>query len=89
MDYAQMNGGAITDDVVKKACEMLAIDDNGLNPIDRMYLKVLVEKFEGGPVGIKTLSAALDEDEATLEEVIEPYLLRKGYIEKTALTPEV
>jgi Holliday junction DNA helicase RuvB len=96
MDYAQMNGGAITDEVVKKACEMLAIDDNGLNPIDRMYLKVLVEKFEGGPVGIKTLSAALDEDEATLEEVIEPYLLRKGFIEKTArgrqvtaLTPQV
>ncbi len=63
---------------------MLGIDNRGLGKIDRDYLQTLAIKFNGGPTGIKTLAAALDEDEGTLEDVIEPYLMRLGFIERTA-----
>ena len=63
---------------------MLAVDDIGLNSSDRKFLEILIEKFNGGPVGLKTMAAALSEEEATLEEVIEPYLIQLGLLERTA-----
>ena len=82
-DYAQVHNQPINRETVVQALELLGIDDEGLTAIDRMYLEVLGEKFNGGPAGLKTLAAALNEDENTLEDVIEPYLLRLGKIEKT------
>ena len=68
---------------VKKALALLEIDEIGLNQTDRDLLTILIEKFNGGPVGLKTLSAALSEEEATLEEVHEPYLMQLGLLERT------
>ena len=58
---------------------MLAIDEIGLNSSDRKFLEILIEKFNGGPVGLKTIGAAMSEEEATVEEVIEPYLIQLGF----------
>ncbi len=81
----------LTTEKTVEALERMGIDELGLTEEDIRYLKVLYEKFNGGPVGLKTLSAALSEDEGTIEEVIEPYLLREGLIERTprgrVLTP--
>jgi Holliday junction DNA helicase RuvB len=88
-DYAQVHEKEIDRDVVTRALTLLGIDEIGLTESDRAYLYVLYEKFGGGPTGIKTLSAALNEEEATLEEVIEPYLLRQGLIEKTPRGREI
>jgi len=63
---------------------MLAIDEIGLNSSDRKFLEILIEKFNGGPVGLKTMAAAMSEEEATVEEVIEPYLIQLGLLERTA-----
>jgi len=70
--------------IVKDALNMLAIDDIGLNSSDRKFLEILIEKFNGGPVGLKTIGAAMSEEEATVEEVIEPYLIQLGLLERTA-----
>ena len=70
--------------IVKDALNMLAIDDIGLNSADRKFLEILIEKFKGGPVGLKTMAAAMSEDEATIEDVIEPYLIQLGLLERTA-----
>lgn len=90
-DFAQVNqkgreGGKknLDQKTVKDALNMLAIDDLGLNSSDRKFLEILIEKFSGGPVGLKTLAAALSEEEATLEEVVEPYLIQLGLLERTA-----
>lgn len=82
-DYVEVHNTAYDDKSALLALEMLGIDERGLSKIDREYLHTLHTKFKGGPTGIKTLAAALDEDEGTLEDVIEPYLMRLGYIEKT------
>ncbi len=83
-DFAQAEGkGEIDGEVARRALERLGVDDLGLTPDDVRYLRVLYDKFRGGPVGLKTLAAALSEDEGTIEEVIEPYLLRMGLIERT------
>ena len=63
---------------------MLAVDDIGLNSSDRKFLEILIEKFNGGPVGLKTIAAAMSEEEATVEEVVEPYLIQLGLLERTA-----
>ena len=63
---------------------MLAVDNIGLNSSDRKFLEILIEKFNGGPVGLKTMAAALSEEEATIEEVVEPYLIQLGLLERTA-----
>jgi len=68
---------------VEEALAMLGVDDAGLNPSDRALLEVLANKFNGGPVGLGTLAAALSEEEATIEEFNEPYLLQLGLIERT------
>ncbi|MCF7833781.1 MAG: Holliday junction branch migration DNA helicase RuvB [Candidatus Pacebacteria bacterium] len=82
-DFAQVHKKELTEDTVKESLQMLAIDDIGLNSSDKTFLKTLIQKFNGGPVGLKTISAATSEEEATLEEVIEPYLLQLGLIERT------
>lgn len=74
----------ISKETAKSALAMLAIDDIGLNTSDRKFLEILIEKFGGGPVGLKTIGAAMSEEEATVEEVIEPYLIQLGLLERTA-----
>lgn len=83
-DYAQvMEDGIITWEVAKKGLEMLEIDRLGLDEIDRKILLTLIENFNGGPVGLDTLSAATGEERTTIEDVYEPYLLQIGFINRT------
>jgi len=83
-DWAQLeNEGRITASVVTKALDALGIDVLGLDPIDRKYLRTIVEKFGGGPVGVETLAASIAEERDTLEDVYEPYLMQLGFIERT------
>ncbi len=82
-DLAQIRKQKLTNKLVKEALDMLAIDEVGLNPEDRAVLKIIEEKFNGGPVGLNTLAASLSEEQATIEDVYEPYLLQLGFIERT------
>lgn len=82
-DYAQVHETNITLDTVKKALALIGVDEIGLMTADRAVLENIIEKWGGGPVGIKTISAAISEEEATIEEVIEPYLIQTGLLEKT------
>jgi Holliday junction DNA helicase RuvB len=83
-EFAQVNKKSLDQKTVKEALNMLAIDEIGLNSSDRKFLEILIEKFSGGPVGLKTIGAAMSEEEATVEEVIEPYLIQLGLLERTA-----
>ena len=83
-DYAQVHNTDISKDVVRKAIALIGVDELGLTAADRSTLQIIIEKFGGGPVGVKTISAATSEEEATIEEVIEPYLIQTGLLEKTA-----
>lgn len=82
-DYAQINKTTLTKDVVEKALAMLGVDILGLTSADREILKVIIGKFGGGPVGLNTIAAALSEEQATIEEVYEPYLIQLGLLERT------
>lgn len=83
-DFAQVRGGGILDEAtVERALEALEIDPKGLDETDRRILRAIIEKFSGGPVGLSTLAAAVNEDVATLEDVIEPFLLQEGLIQRT------
>lgn len=82
-DVAQLDRTPITQAVAEKALAMIGIDEAGLMPSDRKILSALIEKFNGGPVGLKTLAAASAEEEDTIESVYEPYLLQEGFIERT------
>ena len=82
-DYAQVNKKTLTKEVVEEALSLLMIDNKGLTAIDRMILSTIVEKYKGGPVGLGTIAASLSEDEATIEEFSEPYLIQLGFIERT------
>lgn len=83
-DYAQVrHDGLITKDVADAALKMLAVDGIGLDPIDQKFLLTIIEKFSGGPVGIDNLASALGEDSGTLEDVVEPYLIQNGLIQRT------
>ena len=82
-DFADVTGTALDAKTVRKALALLEVDEAGLNQIDRDIISTLVLKFRGGPVGLKTVAAALSEEEATIEEVHEPYLLQQGLIERT------
>jgi len=84
-DYAEIKGdGIITQEIANKALTMLQVDNNGLDEMDRRLLKTLVEQFDGGPVGINSLAAALSEERGTLEDVVEPYLIQQGYVMRTS-----
>ncbi|MBU1164497.1 Holliday junction branch migration DNA helicase RuvB [Patescibacteria group bacterium] len=84
-DYAQVKAdGNVTEDVVQKAMEMLEVDQYGLDKIDRDILKIIIEKFNGGPVGLGTISAATGEETATVEEVYEPFLIQVGLLHRTS-----
>jgi Holliday junction DNA helicase RuvB len=83
-DFAEIFGkGTISFDIVENGLAKLEIDHEGLNKFDILYLEAILKKFKGGPVGIETLSATLSEEKEAIEDVIEPYLLYKGFIKKT------
>jgi Holliday junction DNA helicase RuvB len=83
-DWAQVRGdGRVTDDAADKALKLLQIDVLGLDPMDRMLLEALIHKFQGGPVGLNTLAVAIGEEEDTLLDVFEPYLIQIGFLSRT------
>jgi holliday junction DNA helicase RuvB len=83
-DMAQVRGnGVITAEVAQKTLHMLGIDSDGLDEMDRRILRCIMEKFNGGPVGLSTMSAALGEESDTLEEVYEPFLIQQGLLKRT------
>ena len=84
-DYAQVKaGGKITLKVANKALSKLGVDKFGLDIMDRSILGVLIDKFSGGPVGIKSLGVAVGEDPATIEDVYEPFLIKQGFMQRTS-----
>ena len=83
-DFAQVEIRPLDQKTVELSLKLLGIDEKGLSPSDRKLLEIVAEKFAGGPVGLSTLAAALSEEEATIEEFNEPYLLQLGLIERTA-----
>ena len=83
-DYAEVRGdGTIKAAIARDALDMLEVDACGLDGSDRRLLSLLMEKFDGGPVGLESLAAALNEDAGTLEEVVEPYLIQQGFLQRT------
>lgn len=82
-DVGQLEKKSLTKDLVTKALDMLDIDELGLTSADRKILEVIISKFRGGPVGISTIAAATSEENATIEEVYEPYLMQLGLLERT------
>ena len=83
-DYAQvMAGGVITKDVANRALKGLEVDELGLDALDRRMLRSIIEYYNGGPVGLETLAATINEDSVTIEDVYEPYLLQKGFLTRT------
>lgn len=84
-DFAEVRAeGFINQEVAQDALEMLEVDRHGFDDLDRRILRMIIEKFDGGPVGLNTLAAAVSEDRETLEDVFEPYLLQCGFLERTA-----
>jgi Holliday junction resolvasome RuvABC ATP-dependent DNA helicase subunit len=84
-DFAQVKGdGFIDQATADRALQMLDIDDDGLDEMDKRLLEALVSRFQGGPVGISSLAVAVGEDSGTIEEVNEPYLIQEGYLQRTA-----
>ena len=84
-DYAQVkSGGSITRDVAKEALQLLDVDQFGLDDMDARILKTIIEKFDGGPVGVGTIAAAVGEDQGTIEEVYEPFLVQNGFLQRTS-----
>jgi Holliday junction DNA helicase, RuvB subunit len=83
-DFAQVKyDGIITEEVANFALDLLEVDKHGLDQIDRLILVTMIEKFQGGPVGLDTLAAVIGEDSGTLEEVYEPYLIKNGFLNRT------
>ncbi len=82
-DYSQVNKSEMTKDSVDEALKLLGIDHVGLSPADRDVLHTIINKFSGGPVGLNTLAAAMSEEQATIEEFNEPYLIQLGFLDRT------
>ncbi len=83
-DYAQVEGdGAITKELVESSMSRLEVDSKGFDQMDRRLLLTIIDKFEGGPVGLETLAAALSEEKDTLEDVYEPFLIQEGFLDRT------
>jgi Holliday junction DNA helicase RuvB len=84
-DFAQVRAqGRVDLDVVMQALALLDVDEYGLDEMDARILKTIIEKFDGGPVGVSSLAVALGEDAMTLEEVYEPFLIQEGFLQRTA-----
>ncbi|MEO6228265.1 MAG: Holliday junction branch migration DNA helicase RuvB [Thermomonas sp.] len=84
-DYAQIRGdGTIDTAIARAAMDMLKVDPEGFDQLDRRMLAIIIDAFDGGPVGVESLAAALSEERGTLEDVIEPYLIQQGYLVRTA-----
>lgn len=83
-DFAQVKGdGRLTASVAEQALDMLEVDEHGLDLLDRALLGAVIQKFDGGPVGIDSLAAAIGEERGTIEDVIEPYLIQQGFLMRT------
>jgi Holliday junction DNA helicase RuvB len=83
-DYAEVKfDGKITSDIVKRALDLLDVDDQGFDMMDRKLLLALIDRFDGGPVGIDSLAAAISEERGTIEDVIEPFLIQQGFMMRT------
>jgi len=83
-DYAEVKGnGIVSEDIAMQALDMLQVDSNGFDALDRKLLLAMIENFAGGPVGLDTLAAAISEERGTIEDVLEPYLLQQGFIMRT------
>ncbi len=83
-DYAQVKGGGVvTPELAVAALDQLAVDPVGLDDLDRQILRVIIEKFKGGPVGLNSVAAALQEEEGTIEEIYEPFLMQLGFLART------
>lgn len=90
-DFAEVQGGRrergepahVTHEIARFALARLEVDEAGFDRLDRAFLRVLIEKFDGGPVGVETLAAALGEDRGTLEDLVEPFLLQGGFLDRT------
>ncbi|MEX2327414.1 MAG: Holliday junction DNA helicase RuvB C-terminal domain-containing protein, partial [Pseudomonadales bacterium] len=82
--YAEVKAeGIITRQVADSALDMLKVDENGFDHMDRRLLMAMIEKFDGGPVGIDSLAAAVGEERDTIEDVYEPFLIQQGFIQRT------
>ena len=83
-DYAQVKGdGNITLDIANRALTMLDVDPQGFDVMDRKFLEALIHRFDGGPVGLDNIAASIGEESGTIEDVIEPYLIQQGYVQRT------
>ncbi len=84
-DFAEVKGdGVVTGTVAKQAMDVLQVDPHGFDALDRRLLRAIIEKFDGGPVGIESLAAAIGEERGTIEDVLEPYLIQQGFMMRTA-----
>lgn len=84
-DYAEVKAnGKVTEQVANDALDMLEVDPNGFDTMDRRLLLAVIEKFDGGPVGIESLAAAVGEERGTIEDVVEPYLIQQGFMMRTS-----
>jgi len=83
-DYAEVKGdGHITKDMADKALAMLDVDPLGFDVMDRKLLEAIIHRFDGGPVGLDNVAAAIGEERETIEDVIEPYLIQQGFLQRT------
>lgn len=84
-DFAQVKGdGSVGADIASQALDMLAVDPHGFDAMDRRLLLAIIEKFDGGPVGVESLAAAIGEERGTIEDVIEPFLIQQGFMMRTS-----
>ena len=84
-DFAEVKGdGVVTGAVAEKAMDVLRVDPHGFDALDRRLLQTIIEKFDGGPVGIESIAAAIGEERGTIEDVLEPYLIQQGFMMRTA-----
>jgi Holliday junction DNA helicase RuvB len=84
-DFAEVKGdGVVTGIVAQEAMDVLRVDPHGFDALDRRLLRTIIEKFDGGPVGIESIAAAIGEERGTIEDVLEPYLIQQGFMMRTA-----
>ena len=83
-DFAEVRGtGEITDEIARDALRLLDVDGNGFDETDRRLLRAIIEKFDGGPVGVNTIPAVLSEEVDAIEDIYEPFLLQIGFLQRT------